>query len=231
MAARFIIWIIFPMSLVLLSVFTTKKISPAAVGSGIPEMKTILRSPTVHKEYVKAPVLIAKLFGLILALGSRLPVGKEGPFIHIACMIAIQLCKLQNKMLGKKTEDSRMVELLSAACAVGVSCCFAAPIGGVLFSIEVTSTYFAVRDYWRAFFGSVMSALVFRIAAVFWSDEETLTALFRTSFSVDFPFDLVEIIAFIVIGIVAGLASAHFVIFHRYLSRKIPKIFRNNSQE
>ena len=231
LAARFIIWIIFPMSLVLLSVFVTNKISPAAVGSGIPEMKTILRSPTVHKEYVKAPVLIAKLFGLILALGSRLPVGKEGPFIHIACMIAIQLCKLQNKMLGKKTEDSRMVELLSAACAVGVSCCFAAPIGGVLFSIEVTSTYFAVRDYWRAFFGSVMSALVFRIAAVFWRDEETLTALFRTSFSVDFPFDLVEIIAFIVIGIVAGLASAHFVIFHRYLSRKIPKIFRNNSQE
>ena len=106
----------------------------------------------------------AKLSGLILALGSRLPVGKEGPFVHIASMIAIQLTKLQNFWLGKRTEEARMVELLSAACAVGVSCCFAAPIGGVLFSIEVTSTYFAVRDYWRAFFGSVMSALVFRIA-------------------------------------------------------------------
>ena len=51
------------------------------------------RSLLIFAEYVKAPVLTAKLFGLILALGSRLPVGKEGPFIHIACMIAIQLCK------------------------------------------------------------------------------------------------------------------------------------------
>ena len=29
------------------------------------------------------------------------------------------------------------MEMLAAACAVGVSCTFAAPIGGVLFSIEV----------------------------------------------------------------------------------------------
>ena len=35
--------------------------------------------------------------------------------------------------------------MLAAACAVGVACCFGAPIGGVLFSIEVTSVYFAVR--------------------------------------------------------------------------------------
>jgi chloride channel 2 len=76
--AGYIVWVIFPMTLVFVSVFSTKKISPAAVGSGIPEMKTILRSPTIHKEYIKARVLIAKLVGLILALGSRLPVGKEG---------------------------------------------------------------------------------------------------------------------------------------------------------
>ena len=160
----YLIWTTFPVILVILSVVLTNAISPAAAGSGIPEMKTILRSPTVHKEYIRTRVLAAKLCGLILALGSRLPVGKEGPFVHIASMIAIQLTKLQNYWLNKRTEEARMVELLSAACAVGVSCCFAAPIGGVLFSIEVTSTYFAVRDYWRAFFGSVMSALVFRIA-------------------------------------------------------------------
>ena len=47
--------------------------APAAAGSGIPEMKTILRSPSVHKEFVKLPVLVAKLLGLVLALGSRLP--------------------------------------------------------------------------------------------------------------------------------------------------------------
>ena len=33
------------------------------------------------------------------------------------------------------------MEMLAAACAVGVSCTFAAPIGGVLFSIEVGVTF------------------------------------------------------------------------------------------
>ena len=36
----------------------------------------------------------------------------------------------------------------------GVACCFAAPVGGVLFSIEVTAVYFAVRNYWRGFFAA-----------------------------------------------------------------------------
>lgn len=227
---RYLIWVGFTSLLVTWAVSVTRWIAPAAAGSGIPEMKTIMRSPSVHKEYVKWPVLVAKLFGLVLALGSRLPVGKEGPFVHVASIVTILLCRLQNFALGKKTEDARMTELLSAACAVGVSCCFAAPIGGVLFSIEVTSTYFAVRDYWRAFFGSVMAALVFRIAAVFWKDEETLTALFRTSFRVDFPFDILEILAFVIIGIIAGLAAANFVIFHKYLTKQVPKIFKTKNQ-
>ena len=176
---RYLVWVGFTSLLVFLAVLVTRWVAPAAAGSGIPEMKTILRSPSVHKEFVKLPVLVAKLLGLVLALGSRLPgnfpqifsfgkfflsVGKEGPFVHVSCITTIMLCRLQNFALGKKVEESRVTELLSAACAVGVSCCFAAPIGGVLFSIEVTSTYFAVRDYWRAFFGSVMAALVFRVS-------------------------------------------------------------------
>ena len=75
-----------------------------------------------------------------------------------------------------------------------------------------------------------MSALVFRILAVFWKDEETLTALFRTNFRVEFPFDPQEIIAFVVIGIVSGLAAANFVAFHKYLNKKIPLVFKSQTQ-
>jgi len=75
-----------------------------------------------------------------------------------------------------------------------------------------------------------IKALVFRIAAVFWSYEETLTALFRTSFRVEFPFDMVEIVVFIIIGIIAGLASANFIIFHKYLSKQMPKVFKTKFQ-
>lgn len=60
--------------------------------------------------------------------------------------------------------------MLSAACAVGVACTFSAPVGGVLFSIEVTSVYFAVRNYWRGFFAATCSATVFRLLRVYTSE-------------------------------------------------------------
>ncbi len=36
-------------------------------------------------------------------------------------------------------------------------------VQGVLFSIEVTSVYFAVRNYWHGFFAAACSATVFRL--------------------------------------------------------------------
>ena len=67
--------------------------------------------------------------------------------------------------------ESRNTEMLAAACAVGVACTFAAPIGGVLFSIEVTATYFAVQNYWRGFYSAVCGAFVFRLLAILLKDE------------------------------------------------------------
>jgi chloride channel 2 len=42
---------------------------------------------------------------------------------------------------------------------------------GVLFSIEVTTVYFAVRNYWRGFFAAVCGATVFRLLAVWFQKE------------------------------------------------------------
>lgn len=47
------------------------------------------------------------------------------------------------------------------------------PAAGVLFSIEVTSTFFAVRNYWRGFFAATFSAFIFRVLAVWNKDEGT----------------------------------------------------------
>lgn len=47
-----------------------------APGSGIPEMKTILRG-VVLKEYLTLKTFVAKVIGLTCALGSGMPLGKE----------------------------------------------------------------------------------------------------------------------------------------------------------
>ncbi|XP_077204358.1 chloride channel protein 2 isoform X1 [Paroedura picta] len=211
---QYLAWVTYPVVLITFSAGFTQILAPQAVGSGIPEMKTILRG-VVLKEYLTLKTFVAKVLGLTCALGSGMPLGKEGPFVHIASMCAAILSKFLSLFGGIYENESRNTEMLAAACAVGVGCCFAAPIGGVLFSIEVTSTFFAVRNYWRGFFAATFSAFIFRVLAVWNKDEETITALFKTRFRLDFPFDLQELPAFAVIGIASGFGGALFVFFNR----------------
>eukprot|EP00117_Sycon_ciliatum_P024435 scpid42908/ scgid20503/ Chloride channel protein 2 len=211
---QYIIWIIYPCILIMFSVGFTHIVSPHAVGSGIPEMKTVLRGVSLPN-YLSLRTLVAKSVGLIASVGSGLPIGKEGPFVHLASILGHSMSKLLTNINSSYMNESRTSELLAAACAVGVSSNFAAPIGGVLFSIEVTSTYFAVRNYWRGFFAAVCSAFVFRLLAIWIDDEATITTLFTTHFRVDFSFDLQEMLAFAFIGVICGLGGGLFIWFHR----------------
>ncbi|XP_034411085.1 chloride channel protein 2a [Cyclopterus lumpus] len=233
MLLQYIAWVTYPVVLITFSAGFTQILAPQAVGSGIPEMKTILRG-VVLKEYLTFKTFVAKVIGLTCALGSGMPLGKEGPFVHVASLCAALLSKFMAPLFGGiysvRTEEPfegsknelRNTEMLSAACAVGVGCCFAAPIGGVLFSIEVTSTFFAVRNYWRGFFAATFSAFIFRVLAVWNQEEETITALFKTRFRLDFPFDLQELPAFAILGIACGFGGALFV----YLNRLIVECMR-----
>ncbi|XP_018021412.1 chloride channel protein 2 [Hyalella azteca] len=213
-ALQYLAWIALPVLLVLFSVTFVQFVAPQSIGSGIPEMKTIMRG-VVLKEYLTWRTLVAKVVGLTATLGSGLPLGKEGPFVHIASIVAALLTRVVSTFMGMYQNEYRKTEMLAAAFAVGVACSFAAPIGGVLFSIEVTSVYFAVRNYWRGFFAAVSGAVMFRLLAVFYYGQETLTALFKTNFKPDFPFDLKEIFAYMFLGLICGLLGALFVFVHR----------------
>ncbi|XP_023932037.1 chloride channel protein 2-like [Lingula anatina] len=218
---QFFAWVLYPIAFILFSTGFVHIVAPNAIGSGIPEMKTILRG-VVLKEYLTLKTLVSKVVGLCSSLGSRLPIGKEGPFVHVASIVATLLSKLM-AFRGIYDNESRNYEMLAAACAVGVACTFAAPIGGVLFSIEVTSVYFAVRNYWRGFFSAVCGAAVFRLLAIWVQEEETITALFKTSLRQEFPFDAVELLAFGTIGLVCGFGGALFIYFHRKIIHFIRK--------
>ena len=62
-------------------------------------MKTILRG-VVLKEYLSGKTLLAKMVGLTATLGSGMPLGKEGPFVHIASIMATLLSKLVTSFQG-----------------------------------------------------------------------------------------------------------------------------------
>uniref|UniRef100_A0A3B4ZPU6 Chloride channel protein 2 n=1 Tax=Stegastes partitus TaxID=144197 RepID=A0A3B4ZPU6_9TELE len=221
MLLQYIAWVTYPVVLITFSAGFTQILAPQAVGSGIPEMKTILRG-VVLKEYLTFKTFVAKVIGLTCALGSGMPLGKEGPFVHVASLCAALLSKFMAALFGgiyMMHLHHFLNTVLSWEClTVSVCLCLA----GVLFSIEVTSTFFAVRNYWRGFFAATFSAFIFRVLAVWNQEEETITALFKTRFRLDFPFDLQELPAFAILGIACGFGGALFV----YLNRLIVECMR-----
>ncbi|XP_046516209.1 chloride channel protein ClC-Ka isoform X3 [Equus quagga] len=198
---RYLSWTVYPMALVSFSSGFSQSITPFSGGSGVPELKTIL-SGVVLEDYLDIRNFGAKVVGLTctLAASSTIFLGKVGPFVHLSAMMAAYLGRVRVQATGESENKSKRNEMLVAGAAVGVATVFSAPFSGVLFSIEVMSSHFSVWDYWRGFFAATCGAFMFRLLAVFSSQEETITSIFKTSFRVDVPFDLPEIFFFVALG-------------------------------
>ncbi|XP_029434287.1 chloride channel protein ClC-Kb-like isoform X2 [Rhinatrema bivittatum] len=215
---KYLSWTVYPIALTAFSTGFAQSITPHSGGSGIPELKTILTG-VILEEYLTIKNFGAKVVGLTctLAAGSTIFLGKVGPFVHLSSMIAAYLGRMRSSVTGDYENKSKQYEMLVAAAAVGVSTVFGAPISGVLFSVEVMSSHFAVRNYWRGFFAATCGAFMFRLLAVFNSEQETITALFKTSFKIDFPFDLPETFFFMLLGALCGAVSCAYLFCQRWL--------------
>ncbi|KAJ0406289.1 hypothetical protein P43SY_007077 [Pythium insidiosum] len=206
----YLLYTTFRVFILLLGVTCTYFVCPNAAGSGIPEMRSILGG-FPFPNYLRGRTLLAKALGLICALGSGLSIGKEGPFVHLSCIIAHQLLRVPLFKQIKRSQDLTH-HVLSAACAVGVTATFGTPIGGVLFSIEVTTTYYVTSNYWRAFFASVVGVVVFRSLNSLLSGNHV--SLFATEFDV-LPYQPFEMAWFLLLAALCGLLAALFVRTYR----------------
>ncbi|XP_011945056.1 PREDICTED: chloride channel protein ClC-Kb isoform X5 [Cercocebus atys] len=217
---RYLSWTVYPVALVSFSSGFSQSITPSSGGSGIPEVKTIL-SGVVLEDYLDIKNFGAKVVGMCctLACGSTLFLGKVvwagGPFVHLSVMMAAYLGRVRTTTVGEPENKSKQNEMLVAGAAVGVATVFGAPFSGVLFSIEVMSSHFSVWDYWRGFFAATCGAFMFRLLAVFNSEQETIASLYKTSFRVDIPFDLPEIFFFVILGGLCGILSCAYLFCQR----------------
>uniref|UniRef100_A0A8C1GJ52 Chloride channel K n=1 Tax=Cyprinus carpio TaxID=7962 RepID=A0A8C1GJ52_CYPCA len=190
---QFLCWTLYPACLCALSTSFAHSICPFSAGSGVPEARAILLGMDMP-DYLSLSNLFAKLFGLIctLASGSTVFLGKVGPFVHLSVMVGAFMSRLH--------VSSAKGEMLVVASAVGVASCFGAPVSGVLFSIEVMGTHYSVRNYCPCFFAAACGAITFRLLSVCSTDQETIQALFKTSFSSDLPYQPFEIFIFVLLG-------------------------------
>uniref|UniRef100_A0A8D0FG36 Chloride channel protein n=1 Tax=Strix occidentalis caurina TaxID=311401 RepID=A0A8D0FG36_STROC len=168
---KYLSWTIYPTALAAFSTGFSQSITPHSGGSGIPELKTILTG-VVLEDYLAIQNFGAKVVGLTctLACGSTIFLGKVGPFVHLSAMAAAYL----GKMRTSGGQDVPPLPLYPPG-EVGVGAVaflgYPPPKPWVLFSIEVMSSHFAVRDYWRGFFAATCGAFMFRLLAVFNSEQ------------------------------------------------------------
>jgi len=189
--------------------------APNSDGSGIPEMKAILSGIWIRR-YLSRQTLLVKFFSLSLVLGSGLPIGIEGPFIHLSAIIGRQI--LHRVSVFRKLNRNTF---LTAACAVSISATFGTPVGGVLFSIEVTRSYYQVDTYFVSFtcaaIGATLTLMVNALAP-------TSLILFEAHSSYS-EFTNGEIPIYMVIGMLNGVLGALFThmhshFFHSWLGKR-----------
>jgi CIC family chloride channel protein len=115
------------MLMILIAFLSVKHIAPEASGSGVPEIEgTLLHiRPIFWKRLI--PV---KFFSGILAISSKLVVGREGPTIQMGGNLG--------EMLGDmlRLPRHRRDTLIAAGSAAGLAAAFNAPLAGVLFVME-----------------------------------------------------------------------------------------------
>ncbi|EEY64390.1 Chloride Channel (ClC) Family [Phytophthora infestans T30-4] len=177
-------------------------------------MKAILTgiNPSLYLPgYFDSTTLVTKILGLSCSVGAGLVVGTEGCNVHIMSIVTHHLLRLPFYS-GFSSHLNGRIQLLAAACAVGVSSLFSSPIGGVLFSMEVTATYYLMSNYVKAFISAVSGAVMLRMTLVLVesTSKQATTAILATSFG-GHPFSIWEIPLYMLMGVILGLMSTAMI--------------------
>jgi len=137
-----------------LSGWLVERLAPEASGSGIPQVKAAMGFAPIP---LNLRVALVKLGSTLLALGSGLSLGRQGPTVQIGAGLAAQL----SRWVPTSPEYRR--QLISAGAAAGLAAGFNAPIAGVLFVVEELLQDFSGLTLGTAILASFIGAVVSRL--------------------------------------------------------------------
>ncbi len=131
-----------------------RRYSPHASGSGIPHVEAVLDEKLPPAPFTLIPV---KFFGGLLAIGSGLALGREGPTVQMGAGIA----HLLGKVFRRDWPDCQA--LLAAGAGAGLATAFNAPIAGAVFVLEELVRRFDTRITIATFGASAGAIAVARV--------------------------------------------------------------------
>ena len=179
----------------LIAGFLVEHFAPEASGSGIPQVEALIKGIQVPLGW---RVAITKLVSGIVAIGSGLALGREGPTVQVGASLAVEL----NKVLPAAPEHKK--HLIAAGAGAGLAAAFGAPLAGVLFIIEELLKDISSVTLGTATIACFIGAIVSRSANAQTLNLNLLEETLKTSFSGwEIPF-------YVLLGILAGILGSLF---------------------
>jgi CIC family chloride channel protein len=131
-----------------------RRFAPHASGSGIPHVEAVLRVELPPAPFTLVPV---KFAGGVLAIGSGLALGREGPSVQLGATLS----HLVGVVFRRNWADYRA--LLAAGAGAGLAAAFNAPIAGAVFVLEELVRCFETRITVAALGASATAIFVSRL--------------------------------------------------------------------
>ncbi len=179
-------------------VYAVTHFAPEAKGHGVPEVMD-----AVHYDsgVIRPIVAVIKALASALSIGSGGSVGREGPIVQIGSAVGSSLGQVRHL----STPDLQL--LIAAGSAAGIAATFNAPLGGVLFAVELL----LVRVSGRALL--VVAAAVAAAIAVarrLLGSQLAFTVL-QLQQTKPLSASWVALLALVVTGAVVGVVAAAFI--------------------
>ena len=121
----------------------------------------------VHLQILNMWTFVVKFWSCALAVAAGLPIGPEGPIIHMGAFLGSALSGLHSTTLRfdlglfrhlRGSKHKR--DFVTAGVAAGVAAAFDAPLGGLLFAFEEVASFWHSHLGWQVFFCCTMAVLV-----------------------------------------------------------------------
>jgi CIC family chloride channel protein len=167
-------------------------LAPETSGSGIPHLKAVLHR---LRDLSWARVASIKLASGVLAIGSGLALGREGPTVQMGGAVADGVAR------AMKVAPQDRLTLTAAGAGAGLAAAFNAPLSGLVFVLEEVQ-----RDFRPAVFGAAfVAAAAADVVARSVSGQLPVFAIPNYAMP-----PLVALPAFALLGIVAGIFGVFF---------------------
>jgi len=191
----------------------TVYISPESKGHGVPD---VIKAVIARGGYIRSSLVFFKTIASAFTIGSGGGAGREGPIVQIGAAVGSAVGQFF------RFSSDQMRTLVACGTAGGIAAIFNAPLGGVMFALEIIIGDFRVRTFSPIVVSAVVATAISRS---YLGNHPTFVAT---------DYHLVsnnELFFYLLLGMMSGVVSVWFsrVMFsvEAFFAklRKIPRLF------